>query len=129
MARAPSARTPTACLVGFAGGPYADRLKSREPHLRESARENLNRFYPGFTDAFVTDRLMDWPADPLTQAAYSCPAPGQVTTIGPLLRSGIGRLHFAGEHCSSGFFGYMEGALDSGVAAAGRIANRDGVRS
>jgi monoamine oxidase len=118
-----------ACLVGFAGGPYADRLKSREPRLREAAKDNLNRFYPGFKDAFVADRVMDWPADPLTQAAYSFPSPGQVTTIGPALRSGVGRLHFAGEHCCYKFVGYMEGALDSGVAAATRLATRDGVRS
>ena len=41
---------------------------------------------------------------------------------GPTLRQGIGRLHFAGEHSSYGFMGYMEGALESGAAAARRIA-------
>lgn len=117
-----------ACLVGFAGGPYAERLLSRGQRLRDSAKAELNRFYPGFNEAFVADRLMDWPADPFTQAAYSCPAPGQVTTIGPELRNGLGRLHFAGEHCCYKFVGYMEGALDSGVTAADRLATRDGIR-
>ncbi len=118
-----------AALVGFCGGPYAERLLSRGSRLRESAKTELNRYFPGFNDAFVADRLMDWPADPFTQAAYSAAAPGQVTTIGPQLHAGIGRLHFAGEHCCYKFAGYMEGALDSGVAAAGRIAQRDGTRS
>ena len=70
---------------------------------------------------------MDWPGDPLVKASYSFPAPGQVTTQGPTLRDGIGRLHFAGEYASYAFPGYMEGALHTGAAVARRIATRDGV--
>ena len=70
---------------------------------------------------------MDWPADQWAKASYSFPAPGQVTAQGPTLRQGIGRLHFAGEYSSYAFMGYMEGALNSGAAAARRIAARDGV--
>ena len=65
---------------------------------------------------------MDWPGDPHTGAGYSFPAPGQVTTLIPRLRAGIGRLHFAGEHTSTKFVGYMEGGLDSGVAVARKLA-------
>ena len=51
------------------------------------------------------------------------PAPGQVTTIAKNLSSPFaGRLYFAGEQASPGYFGYMEGALTSGVLAAYRIA-------
>jgi monoamine oxidase len=39
----------------------------------------------------------------------------------------MGRLHFAGEHTSYKFVGYMEGALNSGATIAKRIAVRDGV--
>jgi monoamine oxidase len=59
--------------------------------------------------------------------SYSFPAPGQVTRIGPLLRTGFGKLHFAGEHTSCKFVGYMEGALGSGAELAKRLATRDGV--
>ena len=70
---------------------------------------------------------MDWPSDEWTQCGYSFPAPGEVTTVGPMLREGVGgRLHFAGEHASYAFIGYMEGALNSGVALANRLAVRDG---
>jgi monoamine oxidase len=59
---------------------------------------------------------------------YSFPAPGQVTTVGPLMYKGVGnRLHFAGEHACYKFAGYMEGALNSGVSLARRLAARDGV--
>ena len=76
--------------------------------------------------AFVKSRFMDWPAAAWTRCSYSFPAPGQVTTVGPLLYRGIGdRLHFAGEHACYKFVGYMEGALQSGVAIARRLARRD----
>jgi monoamine oxidase len=70
---------------------------------------------------------MDWPGMQWVGASYSFPAPGQVTTVGPMLRRGLGRIHFAGEHCCYKFVGYMEGALSSGVELAKRIAERDGV--
>ena len=89
-------------------------------------RNNLNRVPPRRL-AFVRARFMDWPTDPWTKASYSFPAPGQVTSQGPTLRQGIGRLHFAGEYTSYGFMGFMEGALESGAAVARRIAARDGV--
>ena len=68
---------------------------------------------------------MNWPNEIWTAAGYSFPAPGQVTTVGPILRAGLGRLHFAGEHTCYKFVGYMEGALNSGVSLAKRIAVRD----
>ncbi|MGZ4966827.1 MAG: FAD-dependent oxidoreductase, partial [Chthoniobacterales bacterium] len=58
---------------------------------------------------------------------YSFPAPGQVTTIGPLLRRGLDRLHFVGEHACYKFVGYMEGALNSGVSVAQRLVRQDAV--
>ena len=70
---------------------------------------------------------MDWPSDAWVRASYSFPAPGQVTTMGPILREGVGHLHFAGEHTCYAFVGYMEGALNSGVSIARRLAERDGV--
>ena len=58
---------------------------------------------------------MDWPSTSWTQCGYSFPAPGEVTTVGPVVREGVGRLHFAGEYASYAFVGYMEGALNSGA--------------
>jgi monoamine oxidase len=69
---------------------------------------------------------MNWPKEPWTMASYSFPAPGQVTSQGPILRAPFGRLHFAGEHTNYAFVGYMEGALGSGIAVAKRLAHRDG---
>ena len=85
------------------------------------------KIYPTFEQNYVGGRFMDWPGDEWTMAGYSFPAPGQITRMGPLLHKGMGRLHFAGEHTSYKFVGYMEGALNSGATIAKRIATRDGV--
>ena len=117
-----------AAMVAFSGGPAAEVTREWSAASRiEQHVAALEKMYRGIRPAFVKARYMDWPGDAWTKGSYSFPAPGQVTTQGPTLRQGLGRLHFAGEHSSYGFMGYMEGALESGAAAARRIAQRDGV--
>jgi monoamine oxidase len=119
---------PGEAMVAFSGGPAADTCREWTAAQRtENYLRELEKVYKGIRASFVRQRFMDWPGDPWSKASYSFPAPGQVTTQGPTLRQGIGRLHFAGEYCSYAFMGYMEGALNSGAAAARRIATRDGV--
>ena len=115
-------------MVAFSGGPAADVCRGWTASERDRTYlAELNRVFRGLTASFVRARFMDWPSDTWAKASYSFPAPGQVTTQGPTLREGMGRLHFAGEYTSYAFMGYMEGALNSGAAAARRIAVRDGV--
>jgi monoamine oxidase len=117
-----------ACLNCFSGGPSSKKARAIPKDQRDKTyAEMLEKFYPGFTEAFVKSRFMAWPEEEFTGAGYSFPAPGQVTTVGPLLAKGMGRLHFAGEHACYKFVGYMEGALSSGAALAKRIAQRDGI--
>jgi monoamine oxidase len=116
------------CLAVFAGGNAADASREWRPEQRnEKFLAALELLYPNIRAHFEQGKFMDWPSDPWTKAGYSCPAPGEVTTVGPLLHEGLGRLHFAGEHTCYSFGGFMEGALQSGVAVARRIARRDGV--
>ena len=67
----------------------------------------------------TAQRFVDWSSEPFIRTGYAAPAVGEVTTVvkgfaAPLHR----RLHFAGEQVSPGFFGYMEGALQSGARSA-----------
>ena len=101
-------------------------LGGTSPRRDAAHAEILAQRYPQLAGAFVKSRFMDWPATPWTEASYSFPAPGQVTTIGPALQSGLGRLHFAGEHTCYKFVAHMEGALTSGAAVARGLATRDG---
>jgi monoamine oxidase len=118
-----------ACLTCFSGGPAADLCRGWSPAEREKRYvDELEKLYPGIRREFVKSAFMDWPGEAFTGAGYSFPAPGQVTTVGPILRQGIGgHLHFAGEHACYAFVGYMEGALQSGIQLARRLAKRDGV--
>ena len=119
---------PGACLTAYAGGPMADRTMSWSADDREAKyMELLEPLYPGIDKALVQSRFVNWHVDPYARGSYSFPAPGQVTTLGPILQAGLGRLHFAGEHCCPAFVGYMEGALQSGALVAKRLAQRDGV--
>ena len=119
-----------AVLMAFSGGPDAERARQRYARQKDAAYiEALTEIYPTFAENFRRGRFMNWPAEMWTGGGYSFPAPGQVTKVGPILHAGLGRLHFAGEHASYKFVGYMEGALNSGAAVARRIAARDaGVR-
>lgn len=116
------------CLVGFSGADSADVCRGWVPGERQQNYVKLfEQWFPGFGDAVVKAQLMDWPSDQWAKASYSFAAPGQVTSQGPTLYHGIGRLHFAGEYTSYAFPGYMEGALQTGAMLAQRIAARDGI--
>ncbi len=118
-----------AAMVAFSSGAGADAMRAIAADKRDAAyAEELGKRYPNLDKAFVDSRFMDWPSTPWTLTGYSNPAPGEVTTVGPLLYAGVeNRLHFAGEHTCYKFVGYMEGALNSGASIARRLAVRDGV--
>ena len=114
-------------LVAFAGGRAADECRSWPAAERDAhVRAELDRLYPGAAKSQTHTHFVDWIIDPWARGTYSFPAPGQVTSVGPLLDRGHHRLHFAGEHTCYAFTGWMEGALSSGTRIAHRIAKRDG---
>ncbi|HSG70009.1 MAG TPA: NAD(P)/FAD-dependent oxidoreductase [Planctomycetaceae bacterium] len=118
-----------ACLVAFAGGSACRQALPMKREARDQAfRKALEQFFPGFARNFVKSFYMDWPNEPWAGASYSFPAPGQVTTVGPLMAAPHmeGGLHIAGEHSCYKFVGYMEGALQSGLRVAKTLAIRDG---
>jgi monoamine oxidase len=65
--------------------------------------------------------LDDWPADPWAGGSYAAFAPGQYTRFADLLSTPENGIHFAGEHTSLASFGYMDGAISSGVRAAAEV--------
>ena len=109
-------------LTVFAGGRLADP-KSWNGTAHDHFRAGLNALYNGFLKhSRAKDcEIADWPQDPWIKCAYSCPAPGQIMGISQYFAQPLGRLVFAGEHTSTAFFGYMEGALESGMRAANLI--------
>jgi monoamine oxidase len=114
-----------ACLTAFAGGSRAEKCSQLWQMRGGSALDaELERIFPGIGAARTSATFFDWPDNKWTRGGYSFPAPGELTTLGPRLARGHGRIQFAGEHMCPAFIGYMEGALQSGIAAANRVTAR-----
>jgi monoamine oxidase len=111
----------------FAGGAAAvaalERWHAGPKELHHFYDTAISQVYPGYREAREEwPRFMPWPYEPFTHTGYSCPSPGEVTRAGPLLYAPFHeRIMIAGEHACAAYFGYMEGALQSGVRAAANI--------
>ncbi|HYL28024.1 MAG TPA: FAD-dependent oxidoreductase, partial [Candidatus Nitrosotalea sp.] len=103
------------------------------PYARIGSSEAVNRHVRGFFEEL--DKI--WPgvaaswngkatfgnaqADPNIRASYACWLVGQCTTIAGHEARAQGRVHFAGEHTSVAYQGFMEGGAQSGYRAADEI--------
>lgn len=68
--------------------------------------------------------FFNWHNHPWTKGSYTCPRPGQYTTLmgAAQIPELDNRLFFAGEHCSLNSAGYMNGAVESGNTAVLQIS-------
>lgn len=102
---------------------FLQNAHDRDVALR-SMRNGVNQVLPAIAASLDTDTVafMDWSRQPLHLGSYSAPRVGQYTTLldHTATPSDDGRIQFAGEHTSTDFMGFMNGAVESGerVAAA-----------
>jgi monoamine oxidase len=104
-------------------------LRSYEgPAPQAMARDFLAGFdesFPGTRDAYNGKAYYAWSSgDPHIGGAYSYLKPGQYTSFNGIQGRRHGNLHFAGEHTSVNFQGFMEGALRSGYRCATEVTGR-----
>ena len=84
--------------------------------------DQLDRVWPGVSKTWNGKATFgNAQADPNIRASYSCWLVGQCTTIAGHEARPQGRVHFAGEHTSVGYQGFMEGGAESGIRAADEI--------
>ncbi len=84
---------------------------------------SFEQLFPGSRSAYNGKAFYVWSSgDPHIRGAYSYLKVGQYTAFNGLQGRREGRLHFAGEHTSVNFQGYIEGALRSGHRCADEIA-------
>ncbi len=77
---------------------------------------------PGISDGFNGRAFLDeWATDPWALGSYAAFLPGQTSRYAREIRRPEGGLHFAGEHTSIGFQGFLEGAVESGERAAREV--------
>jgi monoamine oxidase len=77
----------------------------------------------------MREARMHWPTHPWTRGSYACYAPGQWTALRGVEAESAGRVYFAGEHCSLNAQGFMEGACETGLAAARQVLRQRRVRT
>lgn len=108
-------------LESYVAGPEARRLTAmREAERVSSTLALAGRVHPHLRENFEVGATKCWDEDEWARGAYAWYKPGQMTSLLPHVARPEGRVHFAGEHTSS-LFGWMQGALESGVRAAREV--------
>lgn len=84
--------------------------------------KKLEIVFPGITKQWNGKASLSTPfLDPLLNCSYSYWRVGQYTAFSGYEGVAQGNIHFAGEHCSTNFQGYMEGGAEEGERAAKEI--------
>ncbi len=84
--------------------------------------QQLEYVFPGISAHYTGKAALSYPTgDPYLLGSYACWRVGQYTHFGGYEGVRQGPVHFAGEHCSVEFQGFMEGAAREGARAAGEI--------
>jgi monoamine oxidase len=120
----------TGILVNYAGGdlagayspgtPYSNAAQN--PKVATYAKSFLSKLevvFPGITKQWNGKATLSTPfQDPNLLCSYSYWRVGQYTQFSGYEGAAQGPIHFAGEHCSQDFQGFMEGGAREGGRAA-----------
>jgi monoamine oxidase len=110
-------------LVDYTGGTIGASFGSGTPTSRaQQFLTQIEPVLPGISAKFNGRATIDyWTAYPWTKGSYSYWKVGQYTAFSGAERERSGNCHFAGEHTSIDFQGYLNGGVESGERAAGEI--------
>lgn len=110
-------------LVDYTGGKIGSTFTSGTPSsLAKRFLSQIEPVLPGLTAAWDGRATVDaWPAYKWTKGSYSYWKVGQYTRFSGAESEISGTCHFAGEHTSQDFQGYLNGAVDTGQRVAGEI--------
>jgi monoamine oxidase len=105
-----------------AGTPYANAANATVVTLAQQFLKQLEPVFPGITNKWNGRATLSTPMlDPNLNCSYSYWKVGQYVGFSGWEGLRQGNIHFAGEHCSQDFQGYMEGGASTGVAAASEV--------
>jgi monoamine oxidase len=76
----------------------------------------------GTPSRLLASRTIQWDGDPWVKGGYAYFDPSFAPELRPWLARPCGRIVFAGEHTSTKWQGYMNGAVESGTRAAVEVA-------
>jgi monoamine oxidase len=123
----------TGIVVNYTGGSVAGAFSPPTPYSRASTSPQVTTY----AQSFLSQLELIWPGisahwngkatlsapflDPNLNCSYSYWKVGQYQTFAGYEGVRQGNIHFAGEHCSQDFQGYMEGGASEGIRAANEI--------
>src|SRR5262249_25059771 len=105
--------------------PTAYSTSAESSTIRDYANnclKQLEHVFPGISQHYTGKAALSYPTgDPHLLGSYACWRVGQYTRFAGHEGVCQGPIHFAGEHCSVEFQGFMEGAAREGRRAAEEI--------
>lgn len=101
-------------IVAF--GDAASRLPEDD---LEAVQEAVRHWLPDAEVVAVARH--DWTTDPFSLGTWANTYAGQITGAIPALQAPEGPLHFAGADYANGWFGYMDGAIESALTTSRRL--------
>ncbi|MGH2739043.1 MAG: flavin monoamine oxidase family protein [Actinomycetota bacterium] len=110
-------------LMGFIEGHDA-RIWGSKSHAarRRGVLESFERYFGPRAGEPIGYIEQSWAAEPFSGGGYAAVfTPGTWISYGRALRKPIGLIHWAGSETATDWMGYMEGAIQSGLRAAGEI--------
>jgi monoamine oxidase len=110
-----------AAILSFLAGGRASA--SLQQILRDEGEAGVVRRieWLGTPSRLLASRAIAWEDDPWAGGGYAYFDPGFAPGLRPWLARPFGRLFFAGEHTSTKWQGYMNGAIESGMRAAAEV--------
>jgi monoamine oxidase len=124
----------TGILVDYTGGGVAAASFTGDPtdpkviaRFASAFLSQIEPVFPGITQQWNGRATLDVPlSNPFLLGSYSYWKVGQYTLFSGYEKARqpdptTGKIHFAGEHCSTDFQGYMEGGASEGARAANEI--------
>jgi monoamine oxidase len=126
-------------LVDYTGGSVTDAYAAANPFTTVAdpqTAQYAQRFLAAIEPVFpgITQRwngkatLSDWEVNPFSYGSYSYWPTGYCQNYAGYEGVRQGDVHFAGEHCSVDFQGYMEGGAEEGQRAANEVLSDLGVK-
>ena len=109
-------------LLAYFGGGFARELEERNELESFALDELAGIFGSAFPSQVRRIVHSEWTRDPWSRGAYSAALPGCAHLRERLIEPLGERVFFAGEACSTDYFGTINGAWLTGVAAAAAVA-------
>jgi monoamine oxidase len=103
-------------IVAMAFGPDAGAVDTTD---RAAAQDVIRRLLPQARVTAIEGH--DWVADPYAGETWPMHRPGYLTGSLAALQAGDGPIRFAGSDVASGWGGFIDGAIESGMREARRI--------